>query len=438
MSAPPRVLGLWSATALVVGNMIGSGVFLLPASLAPFGMASLYGWALSSAGALLLAVVFARMSARFPVCGGPYAYARIAFGDFTGFVMAWSYWISVWCAVAAIAVAFAGSMSSLFPDLLGTPIRSAVCAVTVLWLCTAFNLAGVRTAGLAQLIITILKLLPLGVVIAVGAGALDTHSFTPFNPSGQGWLAVTTTTAALALWALQGMECATIPAEHVADAERTIPRATFIGVALAAVVTVAACTVVLGLVPLDVLKDSPAPFAEAARRLFGNGAGTLMAAAMAVSCLGALNGWILVQGQVPFAAARDGLFPAYFAKLDENGTPRVGLVVGSVLATFLVCANFTGSLVAVFTASILLATAAALLPYAFSAAAMLKLEGRAPDRATWRFVVAALALIYGIWALIGTGSEALLWGAGLLIAGLPVYFIQRVRVSQKIPVPGQS
>ncbi|MFT3790908.1 MAG: amino acid permease [Rudaea sp.] len=424
MTTGRRALGLWSATALVVGNMIGSGVFLLPASLAPYGQASLYGWILSATGALLLAGVFASLARRHPVAGGPYAYARIAFGDFTGFVMAWSYWISVWCAVAAIAVAFAGSMAAIFPAL-AAPVREAACALIVLWLGTAFNLAGVRTAGIAQLAVTILKFLPLFVVIAVGASRLDAQSFTPFNPSGQGWLPVTTATAALALWALQGMECATIPAEHVADAKRTIPRATLLGVALAAVVTIAACTVALGLVPLDRLKDSTAPFADVATKLWGEGAGVAMAAAMAVSCVGALNGWILVQGQIPYAAACDGLFPACFAKTDANGTPRIGLVIGSALATLLVVANFTGSLVAVFTASILLATAAALLPYAFSAAAMLRLESRAPRPSAWRLLVAALALVYGLWALVGTGAEALLWGAGLLLAGVPFHFMQR-------------
>ena len=141
---------------------------------------------------------------------------------------------------------------------------------------------------------------------------------------------------------------------------------------------------------------------------------------MAVSCLGALNGWILVQGQIPLAAARDGLFPAWFARIDEKGTPRVGLVIGSVLATVLVAANFTGSLVGIFTASILLATAACLLPYLFCAAALFVLEMREADGALWRLVVAVLAFVYGAWALVGTGSEALEWGAGLLVAGLPV------------------
>jgi APA family basic amino acid/polyamine antiporter len=422
-----RPLGLWSATALVVGNMIGSGVFLLPAALAPFGAASLLGWALSIVGALLLALTFADLGRRYPVCGGPYAYARIAFGDFAGFVMAWSYWISTWCAVAAIAVAFAGSMASLLPGVLDAPARSAACAVGVLWLCTACNLAGIRAAGIAQLVTTVLKLLPLVAVIGFGVGAMNMHAFVPFNPSGHGLLDVTTTTAALALWALLGFECATIPAEHVADAERTIPRATLIGVTIAAIVTVAACIVVQGLVPLDALKDSPAPFADAARSLWGNAGAAAMAAAMAVSCLGALNGWILIQGQIPFAAARDGLFPAIFAKVDKSQTPQFSLVIGSALATGLVCANYNGSLVSVFTASILLATAAALLPYLFSAAALWWLEPQAPQPAAWRKPVALFGLIYSVWALIGTGAQALLWGAGLLVAGVPVYALMRYR-----------
>lgn len=418
--AAPRPLGFWSATALVVGNMIGSGVFLLPSSLAPFGGASLLGWAFATAGTLLLALVFADLGRRYPLSGGPYTFARLAFGDFAGFVMAWSYWISVWCAVAAIAVAFAGSMSALVPGIVSTPARSAGCALGVLWLCTACNLAGVRSAGIAQLVTTLLKLVPLGVLVAAGMGKIESARLWAFDSDAQGLLGATTSSAALAMWALLGFECATIPAEHVEDAERTIPRATLVGVAIAAAFTVAACTVVLGVLPADVLAASPAPFADAARALWGSGAAAAMAAAMAVSCLGALNGWILIQGQIPFAAARDGLFPAPFAEVDARATPRIGIVIGSVLASLLVVANFNDTLVAVFTASILLATAAALLPYLFSAAAMLRLE---PAKAgpAWRKPVAAIALVYSAWALVGTGAEALLWGAGLLVVGLPVY-----------------
>jgi APA family basic amino acid/polyamine antiporter len=437
MTTAARALGLWSATALVVGNMIGSGVFLLPAALAPFGAASLLGWGLSTVGALLLALAFADLGRRYPVCGGPYTFSRIAFGDFIGFMMAWCYWISTWCAVAAIAVAFAGSVSSLLPDLLGTPARAAACALGVLWLCTACNLAGVRSAGIAQLITTILKLLPLIAIVVIGATAMNFTAFHPFNPSPSSLLDVTTLSAALALWALLGFESATVPAEHVIDAERTVPRATMIGIVIAAIVTVGACTVVLGLVPLAQLKDSPAPFADAARALWGSGGAIVMALAMAVSCLGALNGWILIQGQIPFAAARDGLFPKPFADVDERGTPRTGLVIGSVLASLLVCSNYNGTLVSVFTSSVLLATAACLLPYIATAAAFWKLDSQLAERAAWRKPVAVFGLIYGIWALIGTGQEnVLLWGAGLLIAGVPVYFfVKRGRTAATAAVP---
>ena len=434
MSDPKRPLGLWSATALVVGNMIGSGVFLLPASFAPYGSASALGWLLSTTGALLLAVVFARLAQRYPISGGPYAFAHIAFGDFVGFLMAWSYWISVWCAVAAIAVAFAGAMTSLAPDLFTTPANSAACAIAVLWLCTGLNLVGLRAAGIAQVVLTILKLLPLIVVIVLGARAINLQSFTPFNPSGDSLLSVTTTTAALALWALLGLECATIPAEHVENAEKIVPRATILGVAIGAIVSVAACMIVLGLVPLETLKTSPAPFADAAQAFAGRGASMAMAAAMAVSCLGALNGWILVQGQIPLAAARDKLFPAVFARVDSNDTPRVGLVIGSVLATLLVVANFNSTLVGLFTASILLATAAALLPYLVCAAAMFVLEPREPDARQWRRLAAALAFVFSAWALYGTGAQALEWGAGLLVAGLPVYAWMRMRRPTLTPV----
>ena len=436
MSSAARPLGVWSATALVVGNMIGSGVFLLPAALAPFGAASLLGWALSTVGALLLALAFADLGRRYPISGGPYTFSRIAFGDFTGFLMAWCYWISTWCAVAAIAVAFTGSMTSLLPEWLGTPARAAACSLAVLWLCTACNLAGVRSAGIAQLVTTILKLLPLIAIVALGATAMRGAAFRPFNPSPHGLLNVTTMSAALALWALLGFESATVPAEHVADAERTVPRATLIGIVIAALVTVAACTVVLGLVPLDRLKDSPAPFADAAEALWGAWGSVAMAAAMAVSCLGALNGWILIQGQIPFAAARDGLFPRPFARVDARGTPRIGLVVGSVLASLLVCTNYNGSLVSVFTSAALLATAACLLPYLLTAAAFWKLEGTFAERAAWRKPVAALGLVYSIWALIGTGSVVLLWGTGLLLAGLPVYYwMRRFAAATAVPVP---
>jgi basic amino acid/polyamine antiporter, APA family len=426
MSARP--LGLWSAIALVVGNMIGSGVFLLPASLAPYGAISLIGWGITLGGALLLALTFSRLAARGAHAGGPYAYAREAFGDTTGFVIAWSYWISIWCANAAIAVAFAGSLGSLFPALVATPMRGAALALAALWLCAAINLAGVREAGCMQVVTTILKLIPLLLFGGIAIWLIEPEYLRPaaetmIDDAPMSMAAVIHATVALTLWAFLGLEAATIPSGAIHDAERTIPRATLIGTLIAGIATILACTAVLGLLPPDVAKSSTAPMADAATALWGPAAGIGIAIVAAISCIGALNGWVLLSAQLPMAAAHDGLFPKLFATLDAQGTPRAGIVVSTVLASLLVIANYTDSLVKIFTFSILLSTAATLLPYVASSAAWLRLgtRGRA---------AAALALLYSIYALIGTGANALAWGAVLVIAGLPLHYLWKRQTSR--------
>ena len=414
-SPTPRPLGLWSATALVVGSMIGSGVFLLPAALAPYGAASLIGWGITLCGAVLLALTFAKLSARWPDTGGPYVYARNAFGELPGFTVAWSYWISNCCGNAAIAVAFAGSLGALFPSFTATPLRAAGCALGALWICSAVNLAGLREAGRMQLLTTVLKLVPLLLFGGIALWFVDAAYYVPFNRSGEPVAHVAQATVALTLWAFLGLEAATIPAGSIADADRTVPRATMFGTLLAGIATILACTTVLGLLPGDALKDSQAPMADAARQLWGPGAGIALALVAAVSTFGALNGWVLIAAQMPYAAARDGLMPARFARLDKGGTPAFGVVVSSLLASLLVLSNYTHSLVQLFTFSILLSTAATLLPYFASSAAWLR-SGQRRGR-----VVAALALLYSLYALVGTGAESLLWGGALLLAGLPVY-----------------
>ena len=227
--------------------MIGSGVFLLPASLAPFGATSLAGWGITLGGALLLALTFARLAMRWPQTGGPYAYVRNAFGELPGFLIAWSYWVSIWCANAAIAVAFAGSVGAIFPALTATPVRAAACALAALWLCVGVNLAGVREAGRMQLLTTVLKLVPLVVFGAIALWWVDTSDYAPFNPSGQPLPHAIQATVALTLWAFLGLEAATVPAGAIENPQRTIPRATVLGTLLAGIATILACTTVLGL-----------------------------------------------------------------------------------------------------------------------------------------------------------------------------------------------
>jgi basic amino acid/polyamine antiporter, APA family len=415
---------MWTATALVVGNMIGSGLFLLPAALAPFGAAAFLGWGLSAAGAMSLAVVFAWLALRHPVRGGPYAYARLAFGDGAGFTVAWSYWISIWVGNAAIAVAFAGYFGRLVPTLTASPAAAALTAMGAIWLCTLTNVAGVRAAGLVQLVTTVLKLLPLAAIAFFGVWHVEPAAFVPFDRAGLGLGQAAAVTAALTLWAFLGLESATVPAEDVRNATRTVPRATLLGTALAGAATVLACMTVVLLLPADGVPSS-APFADVADRLWGPAAGTAFGVAAAIACYGALNGWVLLQGQVPLAAARDGLFPSLFAWPGGGRTPVAGLLFSSTLASGLVLANYQQGLVALFTFALLLSTAATLLPFLLCAAACLKLDrGQGP---VIRRAVAAGALAFSAAALLATGVEALAWGVALVAAGMPLYFWRLAR-----------
>jgi len=424
LTAVAKPLGLWGATALVIGNMIGSGTYLLPAALAPYGGATLIGWAITLTGALLLAGVFAALAREAPRAGGPYAYARARFGDTAGFLTGWLYWLSIVSGNAAIAVAFAGSFGALVPAAAATPIRAALCAVAALWFCTVFNLAGLRTANVVQSTTVVLKVLPLVAIATVGLFAVPGDVTLPAPQVSGGVISLAAATAALTLWAFLGLECATVPADAVRDAARTVPRATWLGTVVAGIVTIAACTVVVVLLPADVLARSGAPFSDAARALWGDGAGRLYAVAGAIACFGTLNGWVLMQGQLPAAIARDGLFPPVFARENAAGVPSGALLVGTAIATALILARSHGSLVGLFTASVLISTAATLVPYV--ACALAALVAARSARTAGLTVVAALALAYSVWALAGTGTEALAWCAASTVVGL-VFHATRTR-----------
>jgi basic amino acid/polyamine antiporter, APA family len=414
-------IGFWTAVALVMGNMIGSGVFLLPASLAPYGGISLVGWIVSAGGSVLLALVFARLAAANPAAGGPYAYTRAAFGDLPGFLVAWGYWISAWSTNAALAVAFVGYLDPFVPALVRNPASAAILAVATLWVLTVVNLRSVRRAGQVQVVTTVLKILPLILVGLGGLFLLDRSHFAIAESSPVAFGRGVTTTATLTLWAFLGLECATIPAGSIRDAERVIPRATVVGTVLTACIYIVSTIGVMGLLAPATLGHTTAPYAEAARVLAGDRAAAVIAIGAAISCFGALNGWILIVGQLPLAVARDGLFPEIFSRVSGRGTPAFGLLVGSTLATLLIAMNYTRGLVALFTFIILLATLSTLVPYVFCALAGFLTTRQVPRQPAGPSVIAALAFAYSLWAIGGAGAEVVYWGFLLLIAGLPVY-----------------
>jgi APA family basic amino acid/polyamine antiporter len=425
-STPAREIGFWTAVSLVVGNMIGSGVFLLPASLARFGGLSLGGWLISTAGATLLALVFARLASLDPASGGPYAFTRRAFGDLAGFLVAWGYWISSWTTNAALAVAFVGYLDPFFPTIVRTPATAAATAIGAVWLLTIVNIAGVRAAGRVQFVTTILKTLPLVVVGVAGVAAFAPAHFAIVQTGGRAIARDLMATTTLTLWAFLGLECATIPAGRVRDPAATIPRATLFGTIAAAVIYIVSTIGVMSLVSPSALAATTAPFADAARAIGGQGAAAFVALGAAISCFGALNGWILVVGQLPLAVAEDGLFPRAFGRLSPRGTPARGMIIAGVLTTALIAMNYAKGLVDLFTFIILLATLSTLVPYVFCALAGFLMQEAPRDRrsrpsgASWS-IVASLAFVYSFGAIAGAGADVVYWGFVLLLAGLPVY-----------------
>lgn len=402
--------------------MIGSGVFLLPASLAAYRGLSLVGWVISAAGSVALALVFARLAGFRPASGGPYAYTRQAYGDLAGFLVAWGYWISVWTANAALAVAFVGYLDPFIPSVVRNPLAAASLAVGMVWLLTAVNCRGLPDAGRVQLVTTTLKILPLLLIGIAGTLAFEPSHFSLVGVEGgigKGVMATVT----LTLFAFVGLESATVPAGSTADARRTIPRATVIGTLLAAALYLLGTVGVMSLMDPAAVAQSTAPFADAARVLAGDRAAALVAIGAAISCFGALNGWVLVVGQLPMAVARDGLFPSAFARLSRRGTPAFAMIVGATLSTILVAMNYSRGLVELFTFIILLATLSTLVPYTFCSLAgiILHRRDRSMSWSTGATVVSGLAFIYALFAIGGAGPDVVFSGFLLLMAGLPVY-----------------
>ncbi|MEU9252207.1 amino acid permease [Streptomyces sp. NPDC048270] len=428
-----RRFGLPVATCLVMGNIIGGGIFLLPASVAPFGTISLVAFAVLTLGAVALALVFGRLAQRHPQTGGPYVYARAAFGDFAGFLAAWSYWITTWVSNAALAVAAVGYLGVLFPAVGAHKWSMCLAALTVQWLPALANLAGTRYVGAVQLVGTVLKFAPLLLVAVGGLLFFDPANLGPFRATDQTAIGAVSASAAILLFSYLGVESAAVSAGEVRDPARNVGRATILGTVGAATVYLLGTLAVFGLVAHDTLVSSQAPFTDAVNAMFGGTwGGTAVACAAVVSMVGALNGWTLLSAQTPYAAAKDGLFPKVF-ETKQRGVPVVGVLVTVVLASALTVYNYTAGSEGVFEVLVLVTTFTATVPYLLSTAAQLYflLSGQSERVHRGRLVrdgvLAALAFAFSMWLVAGSGYAAVYQGVLFLFAGVAVYAVMAAR-----------
>jgi amino acid transporter len=426
-----RPFGFWRSWSLVVGVAIGSGIFMMPALLAPYGLLGLAGWLVSGTGAVLVALTLARLSRRLPRLGGPYAYARGGLGELAGFLVAWGYWICVWSGMAAITVACVGYIGHFVPPVTRSPVLSLAVGLALLWGLTLLNLRSSAGSGGFQLATTLLKIAPLVLIAVLGLAARDAVVVPAWNPAGLEPLPALASAAVLTMWALVGIESVTVPADTIRDPGRTIPRALIAGTVTVLVLYLAASAAVMFVTPPEVLARSTAPFADAATRLIGPVGAGLIAAGAIVSTLGSLNGNLLIVGPTLLAPAREGLMPTVLARTNARGAPVVACVISSLLSSLLLVANYTKGLVEAFRFMILLSTLTTLIPFTFAAAAELAFVRRdhaAGDRSprlARTALLAALSFVVTLFVIAGSGQETVFWGVLLLLGGLPVFALVR-------------
>jgi basic amino acid/polyamine antiporter, APA family len=442
--------GLPVAVALIMGSIIGVGIFNLPTSLSTIGPITLVSMGLTTVGAIALALMFAALSRRLPADGGPYAYARAAFGNIVGFFNAWSYWITAWAGNAGIAVGWVLYVE-VFINKGQNKLITILLVLVGLWLPAVINLSGVKNMGSVQMVTTVLKFAALLFVSVVGLFYIKSANFTPWNVSGQGAISAIGAGMAIALFSYLGVEVASVAAGKVRDPDRNVPRSTVLGTLACAVVYLLSLIAVFGIVPNGQLQKSTAPFSDAVNAMFGGTwAGYVMAVVVIISGFGALNGWTMICAEMPLAAAKDGLFPARFNRLSTKGVPAYGIIASTVLASIAMAINYIGSGGAqVFTTLVLMTGITSAIPYGFSALAQIKwriVDRRAMhgQRFARDMLVAVVALVFSIlfiWYSRNTGASGFQYWAPFVLAGvalllgIPVYFAQRGKMTAPEPVP---
>jgi arginine:agmatine antiporter len=367
-----RKLGPVLATILVAGNMIGSGIFLLPATLAGVGSVTVIGWVVASIGALALAMLFSRLARRKPLAGGPATYAYDAFGPFVGMQTSLWYWAS--CLIGNIAIATAASQYlAAFLGISPAAAHGAMITIALLWLVTFINMVSPRFVGQVDMPLLVAGMIPLLLVATVGWLWFDPGQFrASWNVSGMSDFQAVPHSLVLVFWAFTGLESASVASAVCDQPERNVPIATIAGVSLAALIYIITSAAMFGLAPASELANSSAPFALAAASMFGPVAGPLVACAGMLKALGTLAGFVLMTAQVSRAAADHGLLPQFFARTRAGDTPIAGLVVAGLIGTAAIVATIAPTLNQQFGLLIEASTLFALLTYLGACAATLR------------------------------------------------------------------
>jgi len=424
MSNPTKKMSLVQATMLVSGNMIGTGIFLLPVSLASIGGIAVFGWLIAAAGAAALGLAFAKLGELDPQEGGPYAYARDFLGPYVGFQTNYVYWFANWIGNVAIALAAVGYLAEFIPRI-NSPYASVAAAAVVIWVLTFANIRGPRVIGALETWTVGLAMIPILAIAFLGWFWFNPTTFmNGWNVMGSSNLHAISRAASIALWAFMGIESASVSAGVIENPKRNIPLATLYGLAISAVVYLLSCTVIMGIIPNAQLRTSHAPFAEAARMVVGTPGMVIIGVCAILKSVGALGGWMLLVGQSAKAAADDGMFPRMFGRINRYGVPGVGLVVVSVLMTIVLLATMSPTIAGQFDRIINLAVILIVVPYIYASVAVVKVVfdhvGRGRTFSFYK-VVALAAVCYCLWTIVGGDPKTVMQSLVGLLVSVPLY-----------------
>lgn len=428
MSSSPRSIGLLATTSLVTGNMIGSGVFLLPASLSVFGMLSLLGWGITTVGALCLALVFAHLSkGKDASQGGPHQSIRKAFGKEAGFFAAWGYWVLSWISNAALVVAATGYLSEIYGGF--SVSQSLMVELGIIFVVTSINMLGIVAAGRFELMMTLLKLIPLIGIPLFGLFYINPEHLSLSSLHAQSF-ANLKAVIFLTLWGFIGVETATVPAAEVRNPKTTVPLATILGTLIAAIVYMMGTFVLLGVLSSDQLAQSNAPYAQLAQAIFGGQWGIAIAGCALLCCIGSFNGWTLVVSRIASGAAKEGLFPKFFARENRFGAPYISLLVSSALTIPLLLMSMQSSLLDQF--NMIIDFSITLILFIYLGCTLAYLKEQALSKLTvGTILIGGCTLAFILFALWAAGMGTVLLSLTILLTGVPVHLL--IKRAQKLP-----
>ena len=413
-----KKIGLFACTGVVAGNMMGSGIALLPANLASIGSIALWGWGISLLGAVSLAYVYARLAIRNPQQGGPIAYAgeiSPAFGFQTGVL----YYHANWIGNLAIGITAVSYLSTFFP-VLSQPIPAGIACIVIVWVFTFINMLGGSWVSRLTTIGLVLVLIPVVLTAVVGWHWFDVAIYKAnWNTSHATDVHAVFKSILLCLWAFVGVESAAVSTGIVENPRRTVPLATMTGTCLAGLVYIAATQVIAGMYPALQMASSGAPFAVSASTMFGTWAAPVVSAFTAFACLTSLGSWMMLVGQAGQRAADDGNFPKIYGELDSNGIPKKGLFLAGIQMTVLmllimVLDSSGGKASDLFGELTGIAVLLTMLPYFYSCVDLIRYEGM-NFRNTASLIASFLGCCFCFIALIGAETAEL---AGTFVVSL--------------------